>query len=68
MCLLLLSDDSLCPDEISFSDPEPQDSGSDSEDSSTEAKGPQLEDMEGLGQSSGCPVMELSHSSGDLGK
>uniref|UniRef100_A0AAV2JNT2 Uncharacterized protein n=1 Tax=Knipowitschia caucasica TaxID=637954 RepID=A0AAV2JNT2_KNICA len=52
-------------DEISFSDTEAKDSGSDSEDSSTEAKEPQLEDMESLGQSSGCPIVELSQNSED---
>uniref|UniRef100_A0AAV2M4K5 Uncharacterized protein n=1 Tax=Knipowitschia caucasica TaxID=637954 RepID=A0AAV2M4K5_KNICA len=53
-------------DEISFSDTEAKDSGSDSEDSSTEAKEPQLEDMESLGQSSGCPIVELSQNSEDF--
>uniref|UniRef100_A0AAV2J3B9 Uncharacterized protein n=1 Tax=Knipowitschia caucasica TaxID=637954 RepID=A0AAV2J3B9_KNICA len=54
--------------EISFSDSEAKDSGSDSEDSSTEAKEPQLEDMESLGQSSGCPIVELSQNSEDFSK
>uniref|UniRef100_A0AAV2JC90 Uncharacterized protein n=1 Tax=Knipowitschia caucasica TaxID=637954 RepID=A0AAV2JC90_KNICA len=47
-------------------DTEAKDSGSDSEDSSTEAKEPQLEDMESLGQSSGCPIVELSQNSEDF--